>query len=277
MAKEIAKEGIEVVLFPMANLEMVYAQIFSFSQQSLPSALQTASQQSFTKSSVLECFLPILPQRQWHRGRSAAVSDFVKNNSKLERVDCSQRVAEPFTTYTDLLKFSFLNSWQRLFLEPLQAGGSLRTSRYSSWSGQVLRQKIWTFLKPLAKFILSLVEPRFYCHLITKSLGFQHYCIFFLSNFRHIISRLLTKIFMVNSNYSVVVVSWDLSCGPMCIIRSGVWMHNEETGLLFIYVWCSLPYPQTFTQMSSSWGINTKMWPWCLVRDVPHLQTVRNQ
>jgi len=65
MAKEIAKEGIVMVLFPMENLgkKMIYAQIFSFSQQSLPSALQIASQQSFTKSSVLECFLPVLPQR----------------------------------------------------------------------------------------------------------------------------------------------------------------------------------------------------------------------
>lgn len=55
---------------------------------------------------------------------------------------------------------------------------------------------------------------------------------------------------MINSNYSVVVVSGDLSCGPMCIISSSVWMLNKETGLLFIYVWCSLPYPQTFMQRS---------------------------
>lgn len=51
---------------------------------------------------------------------------------------------------------------------------------------------------------------------------------------------------MMKSNYSVVVVSWDLSCEPVCIISSSVWMHNKEIGLLVIYVWCSLPHPQTF-------------------------------
>lgn len=80
---------------------------------------------------------------------------------------------------------------------------------------------------------------------------------------------------MRNSNYSTAAVSWDLSCGPMCIISSSVRMHNEETGLLFIYVWCSLPHPQTFTQRSLNWGGNMKMWIQSLVQDVPGLQTVR--
>lgn len=159
--------------------------------------------------------------------------------------------------------------------EPLQAGDTLRTSRKNSWSGQVLKAKVWALLKPLAKFILTLAEPRFYCHLITKSLGFPALLHIFLSNFRNIYFSLLTKIFMMNSNYSVVVVSWDLSCGPMCIISTSVWMHNKETSLLFIYVWCSLPYPQTFTQRSLNWGLNTKMWIWSLFQDVPSLQTVR--
>lgn len=66
----------------------------------------------------------------------------------------------------------------------------------------------------------------------------------FLSNFRQ--TYLLTKIFMMNSNYSVVV-SWDLSCGPTRIHSSSVGMHNKETGWVFIYVWYSLPYPQTLT------------------------------
>lgn len=69
--------------------------------------------------------------------------------------------------------------------------------------------------------------------------------------------------FMMNSNYSVVVVSWDhwwWTCGgPMGIARDSVWMHNKEPGLLFVYVWCSLLYPQTLTPTSLSWGINTKL------------------
>lgn len=86
---------------------MVYAQIFSFSQQSLPSALQIASQQNFTKSSVLECFLPVLPQRERHCGRSAAVSDFVKNNSKLKRLDCSQKSDRAIHGIHRLVKIQF--------------------------------------------------------------------------------------------------------------------------------------------------------------------------
>lgn len=62
--------------------------------------------------------------------------------------------------------------------EPLRAGDTFRKSRKSSWSGQILKAKIWALLKPVAKFILTLAEPRFYCHLITKSLGFHYYCLF---------------------------------------------------------------------------------------------------
>lgn len=69
----------------------------------------------------------------------------------------------------------------------------------------------------------------------------------FLSNFRQTYFSLLTKIFMMNSNYYVVVVPWDLSCGPTCIHNSSVWMHNKETVWIFIYVWRSLPYLQTLT------------------------------
>lgn len=185
MAKEIAKEGIVMVLFPMENLgkKMIYAQIFSFSQQSLPSALQIASQQSFTKSSVLECFLPVLPQRGWHCGRSAAVSDFVKNNSKLEGVDCSQKSGRAIHGIHRLVKIQFSEFMTIPFLG---ASSGRRLSQDIQveqlvWAGS--KAKIWTFLKPLAKFILSLAEPRFYCHLITKSFGFQHYCIFFPEQF----------------------------------------------------------------------------------------------
>lgn len=98
----------------------------------------------------------------------------------------------------------------------------------------------------------------------------------FLSNFRQTYFSLLTKIFMMNSNYSVVAVSWDLSCGPMCTPSSSVWMHNKETVWVFIYVWCSLPYPQTLTWRSLNKGmLNTKMWIESLVQDVPGVQTAK--
>lgn len=160
-----------------------------------------------------------------------------------------------------------------LSLEPLWARDTLKTSWKSSCSGQILKAKIWALPKPWAKFIFSraktFLSPYHYISWLSTLLHV------FLSNFRQTYFSLLTKIFMMNSNYSVVVVSWDLCCGPTCIHSSSVWMHNKEPGWVFVYVWCSLPYPQTFTWRSLNWEVNTKMWIEALVQDVSGLKTAK--
>lgn len=108
-----------------------------------------------------------------------------KLTAKLEGAGCShkeqhqEKSSRAIHCALMLVKIQLLDYMTaHLSLEPLQTRDAHRTSRMSSWSEQILKAKIWASLNPLAKFILTSVEPRFSCHLIAKTLGFQHYCIF---------------------------------------------------------------------------------------------------
>lgn len=169
---------------------------------------------------------------------------------------------------TCLLKSIVLNTWQHTF--PCSPFGL---------SGHPGRAAVWADSQSTNMgFTKAMVKVHFDFSRAKNFLSPYHYISWlstllhiFLSNFKQTYFSLLTKIFMMNSNYSVVVVSWVLSCGPMCIHSSSVWMHNEEIGWVFIYVRYSLPYPQTLTWRSLNWEVNTKMWMESLVQDVQSL------
>lgn len=173
-----------------------------------------------------------------------------------------------------LLKSIVLNTWQHTFPwspfgQEMLSGHPGRAAGLGRLSGQN-SGLYWSHGQSL--FWLQQSQD----FSVTLSLHFLAFNItaYFLSNFRQTYFSLLTKIFMMNSNYSVVVVSWDLIvdqrastaavCG--CIIN---------TGWVFIYVWCSLPYPQTLTWRSLNWEVNTEMWIESLIQDVPGLQTAK--
>lgn len=148
----------------------------------------------------------------------------------------TKRVVQSLTAHTRLLKSIVVNTWQHTF--PWSPFGQETLSGHpgrAAGLGRLSGQKsglYWSHGQ--SSFWLQQSQD----FSVTLSLHFLAFNItaYFLSNFRQTYFSLLTKIFMMNSNYSVVVVPWDLivdqrastaaACG--CIIK-------RQVGSLFMY------------------------------------------